>query len=229
MRSGPGAAVWMGGAFCAALLLAAGALLALGPGERGTDVALLATARLAFLLFWPAYAGAALASLFGRRLEPVRRRGRELGLAFASALVVHLGLVAWLSLALTPPGARTFLVFGVAALCTLLLALSSRSRLRQAVPPPCWRALRPVAMNYVAFAFALDFLRNPFSGGARHIVGYAPFATLALCGAALRLAAYGIARRMRAAALRSTDGRGAAAAEGGSEARLSSKRASARA
>ena len=45
----------IGSAFCAALSLAALVIAALGPGERGTDVALEATARLSFLLFWPAY------------------------------------------------------------------------------------------------------------------------------------------------------------------------------
>src|SRR6516162_2450516 len=39
-------------------------------------VALQATARLSFVLFWPAYAAAALAALFGPRFQPLRRRVR---------------------------------------------------------------------------------------------------------------------------------------------------------
>ena len=63
-------ALCIAGAFCAALALAAAVLAALGAGERGTHVALQATARLSFVLFWPAYAAAALAALFGPRFSP---------------------------------------------------------------------------------------------------------------------------------------------------------------
>ena len=90
----PVAAVWMGSAFCAALGLAALALAALGPGVHGTIVALQVTARFSFLLFWLAYAAGAMTTLFGPAFEPLKRRGREFGLAFASAHLVHLGLVA---------------------------------------------------------------------------------------------------------------------------------------
>jgi hypothetical protein len=73
-----------------------------GPGGRGarcvwrrgagTQVALQATARLSFVLFWPAYSAAALAALFGPSFQPLRRRVREFGLAFAAAHLVHLEL-----------------------------------------------------------------------------------------------------------------------------------------
>jgi len=65
-----------------------------GAGERGTHVALQATARLSFVLFWPAYCAAALAALFGPSFQPLQRHVREFGLAFAAAHLVHLGLVA---------------------------------------------------------------------------------------------------------------------------------------
>jgi hypothetical protein len=76
--------IWMGCAFGAALGLASAVLLALGSGERGTDVALQATARLSFLLFWPAYAGGTLAKLFGSPFDSLHQRTRDFGLAFAS-------------------------------------------------------------------------------------------------------------------------------------------------
>ena len=56
-------ALCIASAFCAALALAAAVLAALGAGERGTHVALQATARLSFVLFWPAYAAAARARM----------------------------------------------------------------------------------------------------------------------------------------------------------------------
>src|SRR5271166_5751498 len=62
--------------------------------ERGVPVALAATARLAFLIFWPGYVASALTSLFGSAFSSLREHARELGLAFAAALILHLGLVA---------------------------------------------------------------------------------------------------------------------------------------
>jgi hypothetical protein len=44
-------------------------------------------------------------------------------------------------------------------------------------------------MNYVAYAFAIDFLKSPLDGGVRHIIEYLPFAVLAVAGPTLRVAA----------------------------------------
>ena len=79
MRSRPAADLWMGSAFGAALVLAAVVLAVLGAGERGTNAALAATARLSFLLFWAAYAGGALTALFGATFQPLKQRAREFG------------------------------------------------------------------------------------------------------------------------------------------------------
>ena len=85
--------VWIAMAFFASLGLAIGILASFGDEQRGVSIALQATARLAFLFFWPAYVGGALTFLFGDLFLPIRRHARELGLAFAAALFVHLGLV----------------------------------------------------------------------------------------------------------------------------------------
>ena len=105
----PAVAVWMGSAFCAALVLAALVLGALGPGVHGTLVALKVTGRFSFLLFWPAYTAGAMTTLFGPAFEPLKRRGREFGLAFASAHLVHLGLVAWITYIGAAPARGVFL------------------------------------------------------------------------------------------------------------------------
>jgi hypothetical protein len=139
----------MGSAFCAALGLAALVPAALGAGERGTDVALQMTARLSFLLFWPAYAAGAMTALFGQAFEPFKRRAREFGLAFASAHVVHIALVAWLIQIGAAPGRGTFVFFGVAVLWTYLLALFSIPRLQQALGSKGWWFLRLVGLNYI--------------------------------------------------------------------------------
>ena len=188
MRSRPPAAIWMGSALCAAVCLVAAIFIVCGAGEKGTITALLATARVAFLLFWPAYAGGALVSLFGARFQPLKRRAREFGLAFAAALLVHLGMVAWLCRIGHAPSVQTFVVFGVAAVCVLLLTLFSMPRLHSMLHPKGWWFLRIAGMNYVALAFALDFLKDPLHGGLRHVVLYLPFAVLAVAGPGARLA-----------------------------------------
>ena len=55
-----------------------------GAGNTGTREALRVTARWSFLLFWGAYVGSAMAKGFGPRFDRLGRRGRELGLSFAS-------------------------------------------------------------------------------------------------------------------------------------------------
>jgi hypothetical protein len=183
-------ALWIFSAVCAALTLAASVTIALGAKQSGIDAALAATARLMFLLFWPAYSGGALVALFGAVFQPLKQHAREFGLAFASALLVHLGLVAVLCLIGAAPDAATFIFFGIGAAWAYVLALFSIPRLRLALGPRNWWLLSNVGMNYVAYAFIVDFLQQPLHGGVRHIIEYLPFAVLSLAGPGLRLAAY---------------------------------------
>lgn len=198
------AALWMGSAFCLALGAAVGVLIAFGTEERGIHGALEVTARVMFLLFWPAYSGGGLTSLFGLAFQPLKQRAREFGLAFASALLVHLALVAWLCMIGATPDVSTFLIFGIAAAWACLLSLLSIGRLQQALGLRYWSLLRTIGMNYVAFAFALDFLKDPFHGGAKHLLEYLPFAVLAVGGPSLRLAAWArrFGRRWRESSFR---------------------------
>ncbi|MBD0272527.1 MAG: hypothetical protein ICV73_11430 [Acetobacteraceae bacterium] len=183
---------WMAGAFSASLALAVLVLLAFGAGPTGTHRALQATARLAFLPFWLAYAGGALATLFGSPFQAVARRGRELGLAFAAALLVHVGLVAWLYRISTDapvsPGVFAFFAAGVAWTC--LLVLLSFRRLAGALRPGRLRALRVVGMEYIGLAFLVDFVGHPLRGQASVMLAYLPFSILAVAGIVLRLAAW---------------------------------------
>jgi hypothetical protein len=175
---------WMTGAFAAAAVLAGLVLLAFGAGEHGVKLALRATARLAFLLFLPAYAGGALARLAGPGFAWLPRHGRSLGLAFAAVMLVHSALVAWLCWIGAAPGRGVFLLFGSALACVAGLALLSMPRLQQALGRRAWWWLRLLAMNFIAYAFAVDFLRvSPF-GGLAHTVQYLPFALLCLAGPA---------------------------------------------
>jgi hypothetical protein len=184
-------ALWIVGAFATALALAVAVLAALGAGERGTHVALQATARLAFVLFWPAYCAGALAALFGPSFQPWRRRVREFGLAFAAALLVHLGLVAWLTYIGHAPSRDTFIFFGSAAACTYMLVLFSVSHLQRALGASGWWLLRIVGLNYIIYAFAVDFFRLPASASAKYLMGYLPFVLLCVAGPVLRVTAFG--------------------------------------
>jgi hypothetical protein len=179
--------IWMAAAFCASLGLAL-AFVAVSKHKDFT-VALAISARVAFLFFWPAYVGGALTSLFGNIFRPLKEHARDFGLAFAAALLVHLGFVIRLCVVGPAPSAETFVIFGTAAVFAYLLALLSISRVRQALPRTIWPPIRFVAMNYIAFAFLLDFAKFP-SSDLRQSVAYLPFAALAIIGPALRLAAW---------------------------------------
>ena len=185
----PSAAFWMGSAFCSALGVAACVLGILGIGEDGIDTALQATGRLAFIFFWLAYSGGALASLFGPMFQPLKRRAREFGLAFASVLAVHLGLVTSLCVIGATPSMRTFILFGIGVGWTFLLVFFSFGRQRELLGPKSWWLLRVVGLNYIAYIFAVDFLQDPLHGGITHVLEYLPFAALAIAGPALVLAA----------------------------------------
>jgi hypothetical protein len=179
-------------AFCAGTCLALLVLALLGNGERGTDDALMATARLSFLLFWLAYSGSALVAVFGPGFRFIKVRARDFGLAFASAHLVHVGLVLWLCYIGAPPDRGAFIFFGIALIWTYLLALLSLDRLHKAIGPTGWWVLSTIGLNYIAYAFAVDFLKSPSRGIAIYIAGYLPFTVLSLAGPALRATAWGL-------------------------------------
>jgi hypothetical protein len=151
---------WMAAAFVVAFALVVIVFAIFGVGNRGTMLALRVTARWSFLLFWLAYAGGQLARRCGPRLSALGRYGRELGLAFASAQLAHVGLILWLfHIATEPSGAMVFFWTGI--VCTYLLALFSLPRLRDALGPRLWRAFCIIALEYIALVFAADFILLP--------------------------------------------------------------------
>jgi hypothetical protein len=185
------AAPWMAASLGAALLLAIMVLAVMGADAHGTSTALRVTGRFSYLLFWPAYAGGSLAKLVGPRLALLARRARCFGLAFAAAHLVHLGLVVWLyRISSRPPLSETmFWFFTIAIAWTYLLALLSVARLAEAVGRARSRFLRTVGIEYIAFAFLVDFVITPLRFGVRQPLEYLPFALLAVAGPILRVAA----------------------------------------
>ena len=195
MSTAPSAALWMGAAFAINCLVTAIIFATFGAGLHGAQIALMATARVSFLWFWTAYAGGALEPLFGVAFKPLKQYGREFGLAFAAALLVHLCLVAWFCYVGGAPKLGVFIFFGTAALCAYIMALFSLKFLHQMLSQDLWWLLRTVTMNFILFAFFVDFIKIPFDDGIWRIVKYLPFTTLTLAAPMLRLAAWVICRR----------------------------------
>lgn len=189
----------MAAAFLASVVLASGTLTVLGAAHKGTIIALQLTARWSYCFFLPAYVGGALAAIFGATFQPLARRARDLGLAFASAHLTHLCLVGWLYyISPRPPvSTSTAVYFGIAAILTYVLALFSIPTLVARLPPRVWWWLRTLAMEYIALAFLTDFLHQPFNQGLAHLAAYLPFIGLAAAAALLRIAFYSKRLRQR--------------------------------
>jgi hypothetical protein len=183
---------WMAAAFLVCLLFAATALAVLGTGERGTVLALRLTARWCFLLFWFAYAAGPLAKLWNLNLfAQLARHGREFGLAFASALTVHVALILWhYRIAEPPDGAMLF--FWVGIFFAYLLALFSLPGLREGLGPRLWHIVLTLAVEYIALVFAVDFIVDPLqaAGVNKYPLSYVPFLVMLVGGALLRLTAF---------------------------------------
>jgi hypothetical protein len=184
--------VWMSAAFGAALAIAVTVLAVRGTGNAGIRLALELTARWSFLLFWLAYAGNAVAILFN--VERLAGRGREFGLAFAAAHLVHIGLVIWLGYILgrVPLSGGLLLFFLIALFCTYLLAGLSFGGIKAL--GPAWPPLRFIIMNYILIAFGRDFVLpvlypKPNQVNLGHFLFYAPFLILSLAAPLLTLLA----------------------------------------
>ena len=187
----------MGAAFAVALAITVAVFALRGIDNKSIRLALELTARWSFALFWLAYAGGALATLFG--WQSLAGRGRELGLAFAVAHLVHVGLVVWLyQISIKAPlGPGLFLFFAIGLFFIYLLALLSFGAAK-AMGPVAWKALRFVGMNYILIAFARDFVLpviypKPTQYNVAHFIAYAPFAAASIAAPLLVLAA--MARR----------------------------------
>jgi hypothetical protein len=186
--------IWMIGAFGGALALAVAVLAVYGTGPDGLRLGVRITARWSFLFFWLSYAGGAMAILFGPAFAELARQARALGLSFAAALAVHIGLVVWLGVVIGQIPLRGALLwfFLVALFFTGLLALMSFGiGIRRL--GPLWRPLLLLATTYILIAFGRDFVLGALDQKAQqwlYAVEYLPFALLSLIAIPLRLAAF---------------------------------------
>src|ERR1700722_6521570 len=211
MHREPAPVLWMGLAFGVAAVLAGLVLADQGAGAAGIGMALRGNARWSFVLFWMAYAGGALAVLlapaFAPMLVALGRRGREFGLAFAAAHLVHLGLVLWLFWILRRPPLTGFLLafFAIGIVWTYLLAGLSFGGFSHALGSTVWRTLRILGMNYILLAFARDFVPAVLHADIGHrgfwyLANYVPFAALSIAAPILTVAAANHRWRTRHAA-----------------------------
>ena len=190
MKPTPRTWIWLTAAFTGALILAVIAVIFRGPNPGGAVLGLRLTARFAYLFFWFAYVGGALTTLFGTAFRPVAQRVRELGLAFASAQLVHVGLVAWLAW-LSQPESLTDAVmpfFAIAFVWTYLLAALTTDYARRVVDPYLLKNLFTIGSEYIALTFFVDFVIIPEYPIA-NLVFYIPFWIMLLLGPLLRIAA----------------------------------------
>lgn len=188
----PRTALWMATAFLGGLTVAGTTLTMHGAGHHGTISALRLSARWAYGFFWLAYVGGALARLFDPLFKPLARRGRELGLGFAAAMLVHASLVVriYVISARPPIPLSSAIYFGVGLAFVYLMALFSIPALNARLSGRVRRLLFTVGMEYVALAFLRDFLHDPLGHGIKNFLAYMPFLILAFTGAVLRIALY---------------------------------------
>ncbi len=185
--------IWMIGAFAGALALAVAVLAGYGTGPDGLRLGLRVTARWSFLFFWLSYVGGAMTILFGPAFAGLARHTRVLGLAFATAHLVHIGLVVWLGVVIgqIPLQGVGLWFFLVALFLTYLLALMSFG-IGMRNLGRLWRPLLLLSTTYILIAFGGDFLGGALDQKAQHwlhAAGYVPFALLSLIAIPLRVAA----------------------------------------
>jgi hypothetical protein len=186
--------LWIVGALGGALALAVVVLAGYGTGPDGIGQAVRYTARWSFLFFWLSYTGGAMAILFGPAFAGLARSARNLGLAFAAALQVHIGLVVWLGVVIgqIPLQGGLLLFFLVALFFSYLLALLSFG-VGMRMLGRLWRPLLLLGATYILIAFGRDFVLGALDQTNQHwpyAAEYLPFALLSLIAIPLRLAAF---------------------------------------
>ena len=157
---------WAGTGFLLALATGLLVLMIAGRHPEGVSLATRSIARVAFVFFWFAYAGGAVATFLG--CGSVAGYRRQAGLAFAGALSVHLAFVAWLFRisARQPISDEWVVYFVLGALGAYALVISSWPRLRALWENRLWRVFSIVVLEYIAFLFFRDFVRCHCSIGS---------------------------------------------------------------
>jgi hypothetical protein len=188
------ASVWMIGALGGGIAIAVAVLAGYGTGPDGLRLGVRVLARWSFLFFWLSYAGGAMAILFGPAFAGLARRARVFGLAFATAIQVHIGLVIWLGVVIgqIPLRGGVLWLFLVALFFADLLALLSFGTAMRNLGRLRWPLLL-LGTTYILYAFGTDFVPGALDQKTQHwlyAAEYVPFALLSLIAIPLRLGAF---------------------------------------
>jgi hypothetical protein len=191
-------AEWMAAAFVVALAIVVTVYGIADPSQR-LGMALRATARWSFLWFCLATYGGALTTLFGSGFQPLASWGRDFGLAFAAAHLVHISLVVRLLYRSPEPFPRVpLIIFSIGIFWIYLLAMISlSSTLSARLGPRRWKNVRTIGVEYIALAFAFEFGGKILDDNRANALYYSPLFAAAVAGPLLRLAA-SIKRRSNA-------------------------------
>jgi hypothetical protein len=183
-------AEWMGAAFVAGLAIVVTAYTVAVPSQR-LGMALRGTARWSFLWFCLATWGGALTALFGSSFQALARRGRDFGLAFASAHSVHVALVVLLLYVSPDPFPRLQLViFSIGVVWMYVLAaFSLSSTLSGWLGQRWWKNVRTIGVEYIALAYAFEFGARILAGNRANALHYFPLFAAAAAGPVLRIGA----------------------------------------
>jgi hypothetical protein len=182
------------GALGGGIAIAVAVLAGYGTGPDGLRLGVRVLARWSFLFFWLSYAGGAMAILFGPAFAGLARRARVFGLAFATAIQVHIGLVIWLGVVIgqIPLRGGVLWLFLVALFFADLLALLSFGTAMRNLGRLRWPLLL-LGTTYILYAFGTDFVPGALDQKTQHwlyAAEYVPFALLSLIAIPLRLGAF---------------------------------------
>ena len=136
-----------------------------------------------------------MAILFGPVFAGLARQARALGLAFTTALLVHIGFVVWLGVVIDqiPLQGGLLWFFLIALFFTYALVLVSFG-IGMRNLGRLWRPLLFLATTYILIAFGRDFVLGALDQNTQHYwlyaAEYVPFALLSLAAIPLRLAAF---------------------------------------
>ena len=152
-------------------MLAAGVLIIFGVGERGTAIALRATARWSFLLLRLAYVGGSIAWLCGPRFDGLVRHGRGSALPTLRRKSFMLG--SCFKLFTLRPDSAPWCSSGSDILYLSPRLFSGGGFVTYS--GRVWWMSRTIALEYIAIAFAADFIVGPL-----HAEGLGKFRPLCL-------------------------------------------------
>jgi methionine sulfoxide reductase heme-binding subunit len=145
-------------------------------GTDGFRFALRLTARASFVFWFLTFVAGPLASIQQAAASPLLRWRPRLGLAFAGAHLVHMGLVLTIPLLIKIHYPAFIIVFGgTGAIIAGMLALTSFRAVRKHIALRTWKLLHRGGIWYLGIMFSYGFLWRPLTEGTVVKPLYWPF------------------------------------------------------